>query len=159
MKAAVCRDFGAPLQIEEVRLDPPGASEVRLRISTGAIAEEVVMHESQLVEFPASLSFECASLLARGTPTLAGMPPSGAKLPLELVDIADGATRIQGSKMGGGHLARDVPRLVRPHEEGRLELEDLIGGRYPLDRINEAGASVKCGEAIRDVVTFPDAAP
>ena len=82
----------------------------------------------------------------------------GGEPPLELVDLADGATRILGCKMGGGHLARDVPRLIRLHEEGRLELEGLISGRYPLEAINRAIASAKRGEAIRNVISFAEAA-
>ena len=100
------------------------------------------------------------ALLRRGgTLTLAGMPATGATLPLELVDLANAVTRIQGSKMGGGHLARDVPRLIGLWEEGRLELDGLVSGRFPLSAINEAIASVKRGEAIRNVVTFADPAP
>ena len=37
MKAAVCRAFGAPLEIEELRLDPPEAGEVRVRVAACAI--------------------------------------------------------------------------------------------------------------------------
>lgn len=37
MKAAVCRAFGAPLVIEELRLDPPERGEVRVRVAACAI--------------------------------------------------------------------------------------------------------------------------
>lgn len=37
MKAAVCREFGAPLVIEEVEIDPPQADEVMVRLSACAI--------------------------------------------------------------------------------------------------------------------------
>jgi S-(hydroxymethyl)glutathione dehydrogenase/alcohol dehydrogenase len=37
VKAAVCRVFGAPLVIEELRLDPPQAGEVRVKLAACAI--------------------------------------------------------------------------------------------------------------------------
>jgi Zn-dependent alcohol dehydrogenase len=37
VKAAVCRKFGAPLEIEDVALDPPSGNEVKVRIKACAI--------------------------------------------------------------------------------------------------------------------------
>ncbi|MDQ3381976.1 MAG: Zn-dependent alcohol dehydrogenase [Actinomycetota bacterium] len=37
MRAAVCRAFGSPLQIEDLRLDPPHAGEVKVRVAACAI--------------------------------------------------------------------------------------------------------------------------
>lgn len=37
MKAAICREFGAPLSIEEVTLDPPGPNEAKVRVAATAI--------------------------------------------------------------------------------------------------------------------------
>jgi hypothetical protein len=39
-------------------------------------------------------------------------------------------------------------------EEGRLRLDELITERYPLERINEAIASMERGEALRNVVVL-----
>jgi len=40
------------------------------------------------------------------------------------------------------------------YQAGALKLDELISGRYPLDRINEAIESVKNGEALRNVIVF-----
>ncbi len=37
MKAAICNEFGKPLVIEEVTLEPPGKGEVKIRIAATAI--------------------------------------------------------------------------------------------------------------------------
>jgi S-(hydroxymethyl)glutathione dehydrogenase/alcohol dehydrogenase len=37
MKAAVCREFGAPLVIEDIGIDPPAAGEVRVKLAACAI--------------------------------------------------------------------------------------------------------------------------
>ena len=52
--------------------------------------------------------------------------------------IANDGQRILGSKMGSAQIAVDVPNLVALYQEGRLKLDELISGRYPLDQINEA---------------------
>ena len=44
MKAAVCREFGAPLTIEQVRLDPPQAGEVTVRIAACAICHSDITY-------------------------------------------------------------------------------------------------------------------
>ena len=72
----------------------------------------------------------------------------------EVLSLADDCKRIVGSKMGGTRLKVDVPKLVELYRQGRLKLDELITGRYPLERINEAIASVNRGEALRNVIVF-----
>ena len=94
-------------------------------------------------------------LLRRGGAlVIVGMTPSGVKAELEALDIADNAQRILGSKMGSTRLQADVPKLVELYRQGGLKLDELISGRYPLEQINEAIASAKRGEALRNVIVF-----
>ncbi len=44
MKAAVCRDFGAPLSVEEVDLADPGSYEVRVKLSACAICHSDITY-------------------------------------------------------------------------------------------------------------------
>jgi Zn-dependent alcohol dehydrogenase len=89
-----------------------------------------------------------------GTICIVGMPPSGAKAAFEGVSIADNAKKLIGSKMGSTRLQVDVPKLVELYQQGRLKLDELISNRYPLEQINEAVASVRQGEALRNVIVF-----
>src|SRR5690348_9701743 len=41
-RAAVCHDFGAPLSVEEIELDPPGPGEVRVRLEAVGICHSDV---------------------------------------------------------------------------------------------------------------------
>ena len=43
MKAAVCREFGGPLVVEEVELDGPGRGEVRVRVAACAICHSDIL--------------------------------------------------------------------------------------------------------------------
>jgi S-(hydroxymethyl)glutathione dehydrogenase/alcohol dehydrogenase len=57
---------------------------------------------------------------------------------------------------GGGSIRSsiDIPFLVSLYQAGKLKLDELISGYYPLARINEAIESFKKGEAIRNIITF-----
>jgi S-(hydroxymethyl)glutathione dehydrogenase/alcohol dehydrogenase len=57
---------------------------------------------------------------------------------------------------GGGSIRSsiDIPYLVSLYKAGKLKLDELITGYYPLERINEAIASLEKGEAIRNIITF-----
>ena len=82
------------------------------------------------------------------------MTPTGVKSELEAADISDFSQRIIGSKMGSTRLQVDVPKLVALYQQGRLKLDELISGRYPLQQINDAIDSVKRAEALRNVIVF-----
>jgi Zn-dependent alcohol dehydrogenase len=98
---------------------------------------------------------QAISLMKRnGATVLVGMPPSGVSATFDPGWIAADGQRILGSKMGSARLPIDVPRIVELYREGRLKLDELISGRYPLDRINEAVASSRSGAALRNVIVF-----
>lgn len=95
------------------------------------------------------------SLVRRGgTVVLVGMTAEGVKARLETLDIANDAIRLLGSKMGQTRLDLDMPWLVRHYLDGRLKLDELISGRYPLEGINDAIRDVKKGQALRNVIVF-----
>ena len=71
---------------------------------------------------------------------------------LDPLAIADRSLRILGSKMGDAVPQRDIPTLVELYRQGRLKLDELISGRWPLEKINEAVASAERGEALRPVI-------
>jgi len=89
-----------------------------------------------------------------GTMVMVGIPPTGDMASIEIGNVANDGQVILGSKMGSTRLAVDIPKLVALYQEGRLKLDELVSGRYPLDEINEAVASVKRGEALRNVIVF-----
>jgi S-(hydroxymethyl)glutathione dehydrogenase/alcohol dehydrogenase len=57
---------------------------------------------------------------------------------------------------GGGSIRSsiDITFLVSLYKAGKLKLDELISGYYPLERINEAVESLKKGEALRNIITF-----
>jgi S-(hydroxymethyl)glutathione dehydrogenase/alcohol dehydrogenase len=60
--------------------------------------------------------------------------------------------RIQGSMFGSCNPFRDIPRLLRLHEEGKLELDRLITRRYSLDQVSQGYRDQAAGETIRGLL-------
>lgn len=89
-----------------------------------------------------------------GRMVMVGMPPDGAKAGYEPVIAAAIAQGMLGSKMGDAVLARDIPWMAEMYRQGRLKLDELISGRWPLERINEAIADSRGGAARRNVIVF-----
>lgn len=65
-----------------------------------------------------------------------------------------GEKRITRSSYGGARPRRDFPLLAQAYLDGRLNLDDLITARLPLDRINDGFDAMRRGEGIRSVITF-----
>ena len=89
-----------------------------------------------------------------GTLVVVGMPANDVKTEFETTNFAFLGQRVLGSKMGSTRLDIDVPALVDLYKQGRLKLDELVSGRFPLDKINEAIAGVTRGTALRNVILF-----
>ncbi len=95
------------------------------------------------------------ALMSRtGAVVLVGMPATGVMSEIDPCTIAAEGQRILGSKMGSARVQIDIPYLVTLYQQGRLKLDELITARYSLNQINEAIASTKSGEALRNVIVF-----
>jgi S-(hydroxymethyl)glutathione dehydrogenase/alcohol dehydrogenase len=88
---------------------------------------------------------------ADGKTILVGVPRKGDNisiysLPLHFKKI------LTGSHGGDSEPHNDIPRYVRLMKAGRMTLDGLVTHEFPLDRINEAIALMRSGEAGRVVV-------
>ncbi|MDX1710305.1 MAG: Zn-dependent alcohol dehydrogenase [Rhodovibrionaceae bacterium] len=75
MKAAVCREFGKPLVIEEVSLDPPGTGEVRVRTAACAICHSdiIAMDGGWGGVLPSIYGHEAAGVVTATGPGVTGL--------------------------------------------------------------------------------------
>jgi S-(hydroxymethyl)glutathione dehydrogenase / alcohol dehydrogenase len=92
----------------------------------------------------------------RGMTVLLGLPPLAAPhISVSVYDIIMMSERvITGAFQGSINLRVDIPKMVDLYKSGRLKLDELISGRYPLEKINEAVASAESGEALKNVIMF-----
>jgi S-(hydroxymethyl)glutathione dehydrogenase/alcohol dehydrogenase len=60
----------------------------------------------------------------------------------------------RGTAFGGVKGRTQLPRFVDRYMSGRINLDDMITGELPLERINEAFEGMHEGRAIRTVIRF-----
>ena len=60
----------------------------------------------------------------------------------------------RGTAFGGARGRTDVPKIVDWYMDGKINIDDLITHRMPLDRINDAFDLMHEGKSIRSVVEF-----
>jgi S-(hydroxymethyl)glutathione dehydrogenase/alcohol dehydrogenase len=103
----------------------------------------------------AALQQGFSMLARRGTAVMVGLPPmSDPLLSLSAGELALTEKMLTGAFMGSARLGVDIPRLIDLYKAGRYKLDELIAGRYPLERINEALESSAAGEVLRNVIVF-----
>lgn len=61
---------------------------------------------------------------------------------------------VKGCDMGSNQFPTDMNRLVRLYLDGRLNLDDMLTARLPLQKINEGFAAMDRGEGIRTIIDF-----
>ena len=146
-KLQIAPRFGATDTIDAARADVEGT----VRAMTSGRGADVVV-----VTAGAGTAVEQGIKLVRraGTLVVVGMPPSGVTSRMDSAQFAHDGQRILGSKMGSSRPQADIPRLVRLYRDGRLKLDELVSGRYPLGQINDAIARARTGETIRNVVVM-----
>ena len=93
-------------------------------------------------------------LALNGQVIMVGMPPTGALSTYEASNFAAASQSMVGSKMGDVVIQRDIPWIIDLYKQGRLKLDELISGRWPLAQINEAIVDTKTGSAKRNVIHF-----
>lgn len=98
---------------------------------------------------------ESALLMTRkgGTAVMVGLMSADSRLSLPFTPfIAE--RRLMGCDMGSNRFPIDMPRLAQFYLQGRLNLDDMITNRLPLDRINEGFDDMRAGRGIRTIIDF-----
>lgn len=93
-------------------------------------------------------------LASGGKIVMVGMPHIGEDAKYNPGAMAASGQGMIGSKMGDVVISRDIPWMVDLYEQGRLKLDELVSGIWPLEKINEAIADTKTGSAKRNVIVF-----
>ena len=142
------REFGASHCVNSKSGDPVAAIQ---EITGGKGADYAFV----TVGSAAAMQQAWGMLCRGGTAVMVGIPP--ATDPLVSVpggELAFMEKTLTGGFMGSTRLSVDVPGLIALYKAGRYKLDELIAGRYPFDRINEAMESSMGGEALRNVIIF-----
>jgi S-(hydroxymethyl)glutathione dehydrogenase / alcohol dehydrogenase len=88
-----------------------------------------------------------------GQSIIIGVAPSGAEIATRPFQLVTGRVW-KGTAFGGARGRTDVPRIVDWYMNGKINIDDLITHKLPLERINEGFDLMHEGTSIRAVVEF-----
>lgn len=129
------------------------------------IEGDLVAHLIELTDGGADYSFECIGNVnvmrqalecchkGWGVCTIIGVAAAGQEISTRPFQLVTGRVW-KGSAFGGARGRTDVPRIVDWYMEKKINIDDLITHKLPLERINEAFDLMHEGESIRTVIEF-----
>jgi S-(hydroxymethyl)glutathione dehydrogenase / alcohol dehydrogenase len=149
-KLEAAQSFGATHVLNGATMEPREIAKAVRRLTGGRGADYVFV----TVGVPEAVPQAATMIRRGGTVVIVGMPGVRDTAAVRIFDIVWSEQRIIGSRMGSTRLHVDIPRLAGLYLRGQLKLDELISGRYSLDGINDAIASMQRGEALRNVIVF-----
>ena len=145
-KLDLARELGATDTVNATEADPVEA----IRELTDGRG---VDHAFEAVGLPMLVDQAVRSLAIRGTATIVGVLPAGAKIEFPWEALRP-ECRLQTSRMGSNAFRFDIPNYLELYDQGRLRLDEMITRRIPLDGINDAFRAMDEGDGARSVVVF-----
>ncbi|MBN1630254.1 MAG: Zn-dependent alcohol dehydrogenase [Thermoleophilia bacterium] len=147
-KLARAKEFGATHGVNATATDAVAA----VRELTGGRGADYVF---VTVGSAAALQQAVAMLTRGGWAVMVGLPPvTDPPFTLPAGELSFTEKTVTGAFMGSVCLQVDIPKIIALYKAGRYKLDELIAGRYPLERINEALESSAAGEVLRNVITM-----
>jgi len=143
-KLAMAKRLGATDTVDASSADPVKT----IKEMTGGVDYSF---EAIGLKTAAEQAFYC--LKPGGTATVIGMIPIGQKVEIEGRYFLT-ERKLQGCNMGSNRFRIDMPRYIDFYMQGRLNLDDMVSRKAPLDGVNEAFRAMKAGEVARTVLMF-----
>jgi S-(hydroxymethyl)glutathione dehydrogenase/alcohol dehydrogenase len=125
----------------------------------------LVDHLVELTNGGADYSFECIGNVnvmrdalecchkGWGESVIIGVAGAGQEIQTRPFQLVTGRVW-RGSAFGGARGRTDVPKIVEWYMNGKINIDDLITHKLPLDKINDAFHLMHAGESIRTVIEF-----
>ena len=88
-----------------------------------------------------------------GESTIIGVAGAGQEIATRPFQLVTGRVW-RGTAFGGAKGRTDVPKIVDWYMDGKINIDDLITHKLPLEDINRAFDLMHAGESIRSVVEF-----
>jgi Zn-dependent alcohol dehydrogenase len=137
-------DKGEPHLCETTfRLDKQGplhtryGQPIKQALRTAAFAEEVVVHESQIVQVPAEVPMDSASLLACGVITGYGAVVNTARVPAGSSVVVIGAGGVGLNSVQGAALSAATPLIAVDLLDSKLEVARSLGATHAINAAKE----------------------
>ena len=126
---------------------------------------DIVAHLVELTKGGADYSFECIGNVNTmrqalecahkgwGESIIIGVAGAGQEISTHPFQLVTGRSW-RGSAFGGARGRTDVPQIVDWYMDGKINIDDLITHKLPLEKINDAFDLMHAGKSIRSVVEF-----
>jgi S-(hydroxymethyl)glutathione dehydrogenase/alcohol dehydrogenase len=126
---------------------------------------DLVPHIVDITDGGADYSFECIGNVdvmrqalecchrGWGTSIIIGVAGAGQEIATRPFQLVTGRSW-KGTAFGGARGRTDVPKIVDWYMDGKINIDDLITHKMPLDKINDAFDLMHAGDSIRSVVEF-----
>ncbi|MGY1915581.1 NDMA-dependent alcohol dehydrogenase [Blastococcus sp. HT6-30] len=146
------REFAMTVGATHTAEDTRAGADLAHQLSHGVGADVVVLTTGVLDAETTKGAVRCVG--KGGTLVLTALAGIATETTLSLLGnpITVFEQRIQGSLFGGCNPFRDIPALLRMHQEGTLELDSLITRRYSLENLRQGYADQAAGETIRGLL-------
>jgi Zn-dependent alcohol dehydrogenase len=115
------------------RLRTTDGEQVLAELNTGAFAEQVVVHASQLAVVPDFMPLDVASLLACGVITGLGAVVTTAQVPVGSSVVVIGTGGVGLNSVQGARLAGAEPIVALDLSKAKLEAATAFGATHALD--------------------------
>lgn len=134
-------------------------------VNPGDVDGDLVEYLVALTDGGADFSFECIGNVevmrqalecchrGWGTSVIIGVAGAGQEIATRPFQLVTGRTW-KGTAFGGARGRTDVPKIVDWYMEGKINIDDLITHKLPLENINDAFDLMHSGDSIRSVVEF-----
>ncbi|MEX2245708.1 MAG: Zn-dependent alcohol dehydrogenase [Dehalococcoidia bacterium] len=144
-KLAMARRFGATHTIDASQEDPVKA----VRDLTGGGAD----YAFEVIGLPAAITQAFDMVRRGGEAIVVGMSPFGSQVSVDATAFLSEKV-LRGCVYGSTRPRYDMPMILDLYMAGKLNLDDLVSRRYPLEGINDAFDALRAGEVARSVITF-----
>lgn len=134
-------------------------------VNPSELDEDIVPYLVNLTNGGADFSFECVGnveLMRQalecchkgwGESIIIGVAGAGQEISTRPFQLVTGRVW-RGTAFGGARGRTDVPKIVDWYMEGKINIDDLITHKMPLEKINDAFDLMHAGKSIRSVVEY-----
>jgi S-(hydroxymethyl)glutathione dehydrogenase/alcohol dehydrogenase len=129
------------------------ATALVMDITWGAMADKVVITmgvgDGKLIESVMTMCAKGGRVVHTSV-----APMNDTEVTLNLFNLTLMEKQLVGSIFGSANPRRDIPRLLRLYQEGKLKLDELVTRTYPLEDINKGYQDMRDGTNIRGMVMY-----
>lgn len=134
-------------------------------VNPNEVEGDIVPYLVSLTGGGADFSFECVGSVELmrqalecchkgwGESIIIGVAGAGQEISTRPFQLVTGRVW-RGTAFGGAKGRTDVPRIVDWYMDGKINIDDLITHKMPLNKINDAFDLMHAGKSIRSVVEF-----